>query len=173
MSTFFTSDLHLGHRKIIEFEAYARPFDTVEDMNEAIVDRWNKTVNKKDVVWVLGDVVFGVENFQYLDRLNGIKKLVLGNHDTYPIQRYMQHFKKIQACVKFQDCLLTHVPVHPSQLAYRFKANIHGHLHSNLVQYTSPFGTPHEDKRYINVGLEQNNLCPIAWEDIKQRINNL
>jgi len=176
MSTFFASDLHLGHRRILEFEAKARPFTSVEEMNEAIVDRWNKTVTKKDVVWVLGDIVFGADNFHYLDRLHGIKKLILGNHDHYPIARYLNHFKHIGAVEKFNDCILTHVPVHPGQF-YRFKANIHGHLHSkvvtkeiNTVTGIGEFPQQVPDARYINVSIEQNDLTPIAWEVIKARV---
>lgn len=170
MTTFFTSDLHLGHKNIIKFEAEHRPFSSVEEMNEAIVDRWNRTVGVKDVVWVLGDVVFGLDNFWYLDRLNGQKNLVLGNHDHYPKDKYLEKFRKVEGVAKFDSCILSHVPVHPNQLGHRFRANIHGHLHSKRVQYVSATET-YDDDRYINVAVEQNNLFPIAWDVIQKRIN--
>ena len=66
----------------------------------------------------------------------------------------------------FDKCILSHVPVHPNQLEYRFKANLHGHLHSKTVLL--PNGK--EDQRYINVAVEHNNLTPFAWEDLQKRI---
>ena len=176
MSTFFASDLHLGHRGVLEFEAKARPFTSVEEMNETIVERWNKAVNKRDVVWVLGDVVLAAEGFAYLERLRGIKKLVLGNHDKYPVSRYLKYFSSVHGAERYNGCILTHVPIHPDQF-YRFKANIHGHLHSkvvtkgiNTVTGIGEFPQQVPDARYINVSIEQNDLTPIAWEVIKARV---
>lgn len=144
-------------------------------MNEAIVDRWNSVVRTKDTVWVLGDVLFGQDNFWYLPRLNGTKHLVLGNHDHYPKERYLEHFNKIEGVASFDKCILSHVPVHPNQLEYRFKANLHGHMHSkNVIKSIECLGpnryVEHKDERYINVSVEQNNLTPFAWEDLSKRI---
>ncbi|UFK09557.1 hypothetical protein [Xanthomonas phage DES1] len=155
---FVISDTHFFHNNVIKFEAEARPFSCVEDMNEALVDNWNKAVTKRDIVWHLGDVVFGGKhNLEILSRLNGIKKLVMGNHDHHGVREYLKYFKDVGACVQYDRCILTHVPIHESQF-YRFKANVHGHLHSDKL----------EDPRYINVSCEQINLTPIAWEKIRE-----
>ena len=50
----FTSDLHLGHRAVINFQD--RPFGTVEEMNEALIKNWNFLVAKNDTVYILGDI---------------------------------------------------------------------------------------------------------------------
>lgn len=166
---FVISDTHFFHKNVIEFEKEARPFSSVEEMNEAIVNRWNSVVTKRDTVWHLGDVCFGKSsNLEILDRLNGTKKLVMGNHDQHGVSEYLKYFKDIGACVQYDKCLLTHVPIHPDQF-YRFKANIHGHLHSKIVLQDSMYADI-PDSRYINVSCEQINLTPIAWEEIKKKI---
>jgi calcineurin-like phosphoesterase family protein len=81
VTIFFTSDLHIGHDRINELAG--RPFDSVNEMNNAIVDNWNARVGRDDVVWVLGDVAMGHINdsLRFIERLNGSKHLVPGNHD--------------------------------------------------------------------------------------------
>lgn len=81
MAIFVTSDLHLGHNK--DFIYGARGFKSVEDMNEAIIRKWNEVVDEHDEVFVLGDLVMGPEeNLQMLLRLNGWLHIIRGNHDT-------------------------------------------------------------------------------------------
>lgn len=159
MATHFIGDTHLGHGKILVFEKEARPFSSVEEMNETIIERWNSVVRPNDLVWHLGDVLFGSENFSLLARLNGKKRLVMGNHDHHPTALYLEHFEGVYGAVKEYGMIYTHIPIHPNQF-YRFKANIHGHLHSDQL----------EDKRYVNVSAEQNNLTPISLEEIMERL---
>lgn len=154
---FFISDLHLGHAKILEFESSRMELGkTVEEHNEAIVDNINSVVRPKDTLWVLGDVVFGRENFSYLKRMNGHKKLVLGNHDQYPTDVYSRYFNTIKGAVKLDDFILTHIPIHETQ-KFRFKGNIHGHLHSKVLP--DPF--------YFNVSCEVLKYKPIPFQTIK------
>jgi calcineurin-like phosphoesterase family protein len=156
---FIISDTHFGHKRICEFEKDARPFETVEQHDAELVDRWNSVVNKNDTVWHLGDVLFSAASFELLPKLNGVKKLVMGNHDHYNVKRYAEHFSEIFGCVSMRDCIFTHVPIHPNQF-YRFKANIHGHMHSNVI----------DDPRYINVSAEQNNLTPQLLDKVLQKV---
>ena len=118
---------------MIEFEPLARPFATIEDHDRALVERWNATVNPKDTVWHLGDVFFGKDGHLVLASLHGLKKLVLGNHDHYPLAVYQQYFSKIFGAAELGGCILTHVPVHPVQLEKRYKRNLHGHMHSKRL----------------------------------------
>jgi calcineurin-like phosphoesterase family protein len=91
MNVFLTSDLHLGHINIVDL--CNRPFADVDEMNAAIVSRWNATVAEDDVVWVLGDVAMGnfTESMELVRTLQGRKILIPGNHDrispAYPDQR--------------------------------------------------------------------------------------
>ena len=80
---YFTSDLHFGHKNVIRF--CDRPFKTVHQMNEAIIDNWNNIVSDSDRVFVLGDVFLckPEEAKEYIEKLNGYKILVKGNHDYH------------------------------------------------------------------------------------------
>src|SRR6185437_1215231 len=80
MNVFYTSDHHFGHERIIEL-CY-RPFKTVTQMNDEMVYRWNQVVAPEDMVWVLGDVAIGRPGLLNVNRLNGTKILVAGNHDA-------------------------------------------------------------------------------------------
>ena len=103
---YVVSDTHFGHRKVIEFEAVNRPFKTIEDHDRELVERWNATVRKEDTVWHLGDVFFGGrEAHGILAALNGVKRLVLGNHDVYPIEVYRQYFGKLYNGIYKFHCL--------------------------------------------------------------------
>ena len=79
--TWFTSDMHFGHSKIIDY--CNRPYSSVPEMNDGLVANWNQLVSPDDDVWVLGDVAMGrlADSLSYVRQLNGHKKLVCGNHD--------------------------------------------------------------------------------------------
>ena len=156
---FVIADTHFGHAKILEYEPEHRLFSSIEDHDAELVYRWNFTVKKSDTVWHLGDVLLGTKNFEILRELNGIKNLVLGNHD-YPVIKYLEYFNKVLGSVQLHNCILTHIPVAESQFS-RFKANIHGHLHSNTL----------EDKRYYNVSAERLNLTPKPLRDVIAEID--
>ena len=155
VETFFAADLHMGH-KLME---RVRPFETLEEHDRQIVERWNSVVRDKDVVWVLGDVVINRRCLPLLDLLRGRKKLVMGNHDVHHSALYLDHFEKIYGAIEFKGCILTHIPVHRSQ-GDRFRANVHGHLHSKTL----------EDPFYVNVSLEQIDYAPISWPELQKRL---
>ena len=102
---FITSDSHFGHKKILEFEGKKRPFKTIEEHDEALIERWNEVVNKRDTVWHLGDFCFSEKSLEIAGRLNGIKKFVLGNHDTLPTASYLKYFNKVYGAVSYKNYL--------------------------------------------------------------------
>lgn len=82
MTIFLSSDQHFGHANIIRYSA--RPFGSVDEMNEAMVQRWNSVVeDNNQIVYVIGDFAMGKinESLGYVNRLNGTKYLIVGNHD--------------------------------------------------------------------------------------------
>lgn len=163
VEVFLISDTHFGHHKILQFvEARNQLGKTIEEHDEALVERWNRVVRPRDTVWHLGDVLFGRHSFRHLGRLNGHKKLVKGNHDHYPLAAYTEHFKDVHGAHKLDDFLLSHIPIHPSQ-KYRFKGNIHGHLHEKVL----------DDPFYFNVSCEQINYEPLPLYVVKQRFAEL
>lgn len=165
---FLASDLHLGHANILTFlddkGDRIRPFDSIQEHDETIIHNWNKVVRPSDKVYLLGDIAFKNTHLELIGRLHGIKTLVKGNHDGLKASQYLQYFKDIRSCSILDKFILTHIPIHPDSLS-RWKANIHGHLHQNVVKL--PDGSP--DPRYINVSMEQISFTPIPFETIRSR----
>lgn len=143
------ADLHFGHKKVKEF----RPFGEHDLHDAELIRRWNAIVRGKDIVWVLGDVAFTADAFKKLKLLNGHKKLILGNHDTYPSQRYTEVFEKVFGAMEMGSAILTHIPIHQSQFQ-RYSGNIHGHLHGDSLT----------DDRYVCVSAEQTDYQPMLMQ---------
>ena len=78
---YYIADLHLGHASVIRFDN--RPFRNLEDMEHQICDRWNSRVTPKDTVYLIGDFCWLTGNhwIPILEKLNGRKVLIRGNHD--------------------------------------------------------------------------------------------
>jgi calcineurin-like phosphoesterase family protein len=175
---FITSDSHFGHIGVTKFlkadGTKLRPWDSVEEMDEALVSNWNSVVGPKDKVYHLGDVVINRKALKTLARLNGDKVLIKGNHDLFRLEEYTPYFRDIRSFGALDGFALTHVPIHPDSLG-RWNGNWHGHLHSEVVMtsYDGPdsyyWGTEDVDKRYMCMCVEQTNFTPISLEDAKLR----
>jgi len=166
---YFASDHHLFHKKLInksEEGFMHRPFETIEEHNETIIDNHNSLVKDNDIVWFLGDVWLAPGDdpsfkFDYtiLDRFKGKKRLILGNHDTNAKRLgFEDHFDKILAYEELfkERVIVSHIPIHSSQLEERFDKNIHGHVHSKTL----------DDARYVNVSLENTDYFPVSLDRI-------
>ena len=82
--TYFTSDLHFGHENVIRFDN--RPFETVDEMDAELIRKWNAKVDRDDLVYVLGDMIWKTKNGTAEDlihNLNGQIILIRGNHDRF------------------------------------------------------------------------------------------
>lgn len=156
----FISDTHFGHSNIIKY--CDRPFSSVEEMDEILIQNWNEVVRDQDIIYHLGDVYFGVKGRAVLARLKGRKRLILGNHDNGKDQNLLKHFQKILVWRVFRDegLLLSHVPVHPVSLHFKnfVGKNVHGHTHNSWVN--------DEKHTYINVCVENTDYRPVNIESI-------
>lgn len=165
MKTFLIADTHFGHLGVCKFlNQYGnklRPWDNPDEMDEAMVERWNETVSKDDKVYHLGDVVINRKALKTLSRLNGRKILIKGNHDIFRINEYLEYFTDVRAYHVLDNFILSHIPLHPDSL-YRWKANIHGHLHSNRVMKDGQL-----DHKYYCVSVEHIDYRPIDFQRIK------
>ena len=156
--TWVAGDHHFGHNNIIVFKDNSgnriRPFSSIEEHDEVLIERHNAIVSDQDRVYMLGDVAINRHALKTLKRLKGRLVLVKGNHDIAKLKEYLPYFDDIRSCVvggKDEGrYILSHIPIHPDCLG-RFNVNIHGHLHQNKL----------EDKRYICVSLEHTNFSPI------------
>ena len=164
-SVFLVSDTHFGHAGVCRFThedtgIKIRPWTDPNEMDEDMVRMWNETVRPTDKVYHLGDVVINRKSLKILDRLNGDKVLIRGNHDIFKLEDYTKYFRDVRGYHVMDNMILSHIPVHPDSKG-RFKANIHGHLHSRNLP--DPF--------YINVSVEQIGFKPILFEEIRARVN--
>ena len=142
------SDLHLSHLNM----AIKRGFKTSEQHDQHIIDQWNSVVKKRDVTWILGDITMEKSSPYYLlDRLNGIKNVVLGNHDRpKDVTKLLNHVNKVCSSYRRGKTMFTHIPIHPCELD-RFPINVHGHLHEKHIL----------DDRYVNVSCEVIDYTPV------------
>lgn len=169
MNTFLISDTHFSHVGVCQFlnedGTKMRPWDNVEEMDEALVKNWNDVVGPKDKVYHLGDVAMNRRALPILNRLNGDKVLIKGNHDIFKLRDYATYFRDIRAYHVLHRMLLSHIPIHPNSLG-RFSGNIHGHLHSRKVM--TPQGDP--DLCYLNVCVEQTNFRPVSLDEVEEKV---
>lgn len=169
MSVWFTSDLHLNHNK--EFIYKARGFSNVNEMNEAIIERYNNLVSDRDVVYILGDVMLGDDiksNINLLKKLGGSKIIVAGNHDT-PKRRAVYKDLGILVCdgsfLKYNGytLYLSHYPSITTNLKEESLKqgvlNLYGHTH----QITNFF---YDIPLLYHVGIDSHNCAPVNFETI-------
>lgn len=187
--TYFTSDLHVGHANVIRH--CNRPYSSVEEMDEALINNWNSMVLPGDLVYILGDFVWKVNDIpKALSRLNGDKVLISGNHDQTFIkhkkaQKFYHLFKKWGFLEVYQTLplkigpyrvLLSHLPYKTDKTPedyvdkyYDFKptktfedALLCGHVHNRW--------RIKEDPLQINVGVDQWGFYPVSAKEIEETI---
>lgn len=174
MRTFLVSDTHFGHDNMYRFTNYdgtrVRPWaDNSTDGDAIMVERWNSVVRPEDRVYHLGDVAIPRRGLKVLQQLNGRLILIKGNHDIFKLKEYAEYFEDIRGSWKLDKFILTHVPIHQDSVAGWCRAVIHGHLHGNRVQRRTWWGKTVEDTRYFNVSVEQINITPIDFEEIRAK----
>lgn len=153
-AVFVIADLHLGDKATCANGR--RPFRNVDEM-EAVIERlWNATVRPEDTVYVLGDLGRR-QRLQAITRLNGRKHLVAGNADNLMWIVKSEIFATVAVARWLPGFLLTHIPVHPTQLRGRM-INVHGHLHTSTVH----------DPRYRCVSVEQTGFAPLRLSSLAE-----
>ena len=167
MKTWFTADCHYGHSNIIKLSK-RHIFNSVEDMNDGLIQRWNSVVSKDDTIWVLGDVAFrqGKGVFpEVFKRLNGIKHLVIGNHDNDEVINQpwasIQHYKEIKLDGK--HIVLSHYPMRSWNGLYRGWLHLYGHEHGNLQDHSN----------CLDVGVDKWEYTPVDFSQILARMATL
>lgn len=169
-STFFTSDLHLGHEAIIKLAA--RPFASAEEMNRSLIDRWNSVVDEGDVVYVVGDFCYKSKTpaRQYLGRLNGIKHLIKGNHDSLDTTRapWASVSDLLEVTVDGTRLCLCHYGMRVWPRSRKGAHHLYGHSHGRLPGFRTQAGGG-----CIDVGVDCFDFYPAALQDILNRISRL
>lgn len=148
-----------------------RPFSSNLEMHEYIVKKWNSVVEPNDYVYHLGDVTFfyGMEFATLMRRLNGKKRLILGNHDDVKGTNLIRFFERVELWKGFKDkddpkdgFTLSHLPI-PLEHLRDGSFNVHGHLHQNIKK----------DPHYINVCVETRDYTPVHFDTIFEEIRDV
>lgn len=180
---YIVSDWHLFHHNILEYAE--RPFKDVAEMNDALLTYHNELVKPQDHYYMLGDATIlrgspnGKQATMFKDlvrKFNGHGRIILGNHDHFLPQVYMEAgFKVIRGSGRWLDnILLSHYPVHPNSIGTA-TANVHGHCHEkpDLPPARSK-GYKEDDpeiiRPYISVCVERTSYRPLSLEEVKSRI---
>lgn len=172
---FVISDHHLRHPGIYRFTDDAgqriRPrAETADEADEMMIAAWNDVVRKNDTVYHLGDVAIRRPGLRLLERLNGRKILIRGNHDIFKLKDYTAHFADIRGTHKIDRMILSHYPLHPDSVPHWCMANVHGHIHHHTVTRRLWWGRRVPDTRYFNACVEVMGITPITIEDLEARI---
>lgn len=151
---YLIADTHFNHTKIIKY--CDRPFNDVKEMNETIINNWNKVIGKDDIVYHLGDLGLGSfdELKEIFDILNGKKYLVMRNHDLNRSKNFYLKLGFIDVYKKqcqIGNLLLTHWPTEVEDDTF----NYYGHIHNK--EENEHF----LDGKHKCISLEKTNYMPI------------
>lgn len=162
---FFIGDMHFMHRNIIKY--CNRPFSDIEDMTEKLIKNWNSVVGKNDIVYVVGDFALCRKQkiIEICQRLNGRKRLILGNHDQASANTYKEagfEFVYNHPIIIDGFYFVSHEPIIGLTPDGVF-AQIFAHVHNDPIYATV---TP----RSFCVSAERINYTPIEFEEIKEEM---
>lgn len=167
---FYISDTHFGHENIIRH--CQRPFSSVEEMDRQMIENWNSRVGSEDTVYILGDMMFRnkASASSYLERLNGKKHLIVGNHDRTwmprcPMDKY---FESVDNLLYISDCgrqiVMCHYPMMSWPHMERGSYMVYGHIHNSTGQ---PFWQLIKENPYmLNAGADVNCYMPVTFEEM-------
>ena len=163
MTVWFTSDTHFGHAKIIDY--CERPFDDVEQMNEALIQNWNTAVSASDTIYHLGDFALSGKPSGFLSRLNGRKILIRGNHDNRakPADGWeeMRDLRRIK--VDGNVIVLCHYAMRTWDMSQYGSWQLYGHSHGTLPDDPTLLS--------IDVGVDRHGYRPISFEEVRRIIS--
>ena len=150
---------HFGHAGVMHH--CDRPWNSVEEMDEALIRNWNSTVTKKDTIYILGDFAWK-DHRKYVSALNGKKVLIKGNHDKMPqlsLEQFTEVTPRKELKIDGRLIVLDHYPM------FSWRNSCHGSWHAHGHTHNSPFVHPY---LAINVGVDVQGYIPVNWYVLKQ-----
>jgi len=179
---YFTSDLHFGHENVIRFDN--RPFETVDEMDAELIRRWNTKVDRGDLVYVLGDMIWKTKNStaqNLIESLNGQIILIRGNHDRFLSNAKAKNglaavtdYDEIKVSLEdgtVRRCVLSHYFI-PLYNGHRNGAiHLHGHSHftdeADLeIDLAAQLNAQGMQNEIYNVGCMYWNYEPVTLDEI-------
>jgi len=179
MATWFTADTHFGHKNVIRY--CERPFTSVQEMDEALIENWNDVVKPKDTIYHLGDFTLAGQEkaSDYFSSLNGNILLIPGGHDKrwirqgeyrsksgYPIN-ILPALHTIKLSIPNQEqpklVVLCHYSMRVWDRSHYGSWHLFGHSHGKLPSQMNS----------LDVGVDCWDYQPISIETVYQAINSL
>lgn len=170
MKQFFIADLHFRHHSIIEFDN--RPFKSIKEMDDKLIENWNKKVGYNDEVYIVGDFIWKNKYYNdIINNLNGYKFLIKGNHDRINAQYYkdfewVENYKEVY--YKTYTIILSHyfIPFFNNNQNKNFY-HLYGHSHCSLeFQKEQEVKKIFNIQRAYNIGACHLNYEPCTLEEI-------
>lgn len=162
---FFTADSHYFHSNIIRF--CNRPYENVEEMNNALIENWNSVVGEDDTVFHLGDFSFSHrkhENEIIFNELKGTKVLILGNHDKDAVTSLpwdaVHNYYEVRKHGDIDRICLFHYPMRSWNCAFHGSYHLYGHVHATIPDFNNS----------CDVGCDAFDYIPVDIETIKERV---
>lgn len=155
MSVLFVSDTHFGDHRALNI--HKRPFASVSEMDELLIQRWNEAVRPDDELWHLGDFARrAADAARVLPQLHGRKHLVVGNNDPEDVVAMtdwvsVAHYAELVADDRF--VVLCHYPFRTWNRQHRGAINLHGHSHGRLKPLP----------RQFDVGVDVHDFRPVPF----------
>ncbi|MGK0391429.1 MAG: calcineurin-like phosphoesterase family protein [Maribacter sp.] len=166
---YFTSDHHFGHKNIIKFSN--RPFASVDEMDQEMINRWNEKVQPNDKVYHLGDVGLCSPGRlkKILDQLNGHIFLIKGNHEKSALAcrdrfEWIKDYYELKVddvdCKKGVQLLcLFHYAQRTWNAGHWGTYHLYGHSHGSLPDDPAA--------RSFDVGVDCHDFYPISYDEVK------
>jgi calcineurin-like phosphoesterase family protein len=179
---YFVGDTHFGHKNILTY-CPGRGFDTVEAMNEGLVENWNTPVTDDDEVYHVGDVAFmnQADTKAICLRLKGHKTLILGNHDLKRSDEFWLEcgFERVHRLgygktIPVEEFDVCHYPYRHALSEYDERTYLHHHAPEKRVR-TLLHGHVHErwkrQENMINVGVDVWGGFPVSIDVIREFVS--
>lgn len=164
MNTFFTSDEHYGHPNILKHSR--RPFESVDEMNEGLIEAHNRKVGAHDIVYHVGDFAWK-NHWQYIERLNGRHILIVGNHDKMSIESLAKFYQVHDMCrmkLNGRKIILCHFPMESWWNKGGGAWHLHGHTHRMVLR----------PMRRLYIGVDaRRDMAPWAYEELAEILEEL
>lgn len=171
MAIYYIADPHYGHANIIRLSN--RPFATVYEMDRTMIENWNSRVlSNDDIVYIAGDFAFKSANNPagILDKLNGRKVLIKGNHDGRNLKdpAFRRHFEEICDRKTINDngrmVVIDHFPLIEWDGFFRGTYLVYGHIHNNTSNFA--YKCMKELDNALNAGVDINNFMPVTLDEL-------
>lgn len=166
---YFTADLHLGHKKILDLAN--RDFDNIEKHDNYIIEKYNKIIDNEDICYILGDICWNQSYNSYKElfaKLNGKKYIILGNHDNKQNLIRCQKEGLIESVKESQiinigsnTIHLTHYPLLEWFNFYKNQYHLHGHTYCKMNDYC----------KSTDVGVDCWEFEPVNWNELRDYID--